>query len=428
MIWIWIAAAILISWAICRKHIPWYHYIWMLLPVEMYGVSIAGATVKPYMIFGVAIIIYSITKKRSAKVPAAIGIIAFLLMLADLINGLILASIMQHLMLILILSIACSYLSAQDGMINFDDISSVTIATTIGYGLVFALAYTLTSMNINLPEVYTADRYSTGMVVRSVMTGFGNAVTMRLRGFCIDPNGVVSTLIPGATFALANLLYRKEDKTKSILAVILFFIVVSYSGSRMALLSTLIMTGIMFVIGYRQATNKTQWIVIAFLATAVICVFLIVNHNKIISEIIYNIEYFFSSRASLTDDAGRLTIWRNNLNYLIDNNRLLIGVGQNQISNYTIQGKACHNTWLEWICSTGLFIGLFMDLFFILAPVPFSRRARSSKLVYNQDVLPIILAYIIVLISITTVDNIANSVLLILAILFRYGIPCRVQH
>ena len=48
MIWVWIIAAIAISWLLCRKKVAWYHYIWMLLPVEMYGITIAGATIKPY--------------------------------------------------------------------------------------------------------------------------------------------------------------------------------------------------------------------------------------------------------------------------------------------------------------------------------------------------------------------------------------------
>ena len=45
MIWAWIAAAVAISWLFCKKGISWYHYIWLLLPIEMYGVTIAGATI-----------------------------------------------------------------------------------------------------------------------------------------------------------------------------------------------------------------------------------------------------------------------------------------------------------------------------------------------------------------------------------------------
>ena len=68
MIWVWIIAAIAISWLLCRKKVAWYHYIWMLLPVEMYGITIAGATIKPYMILGVFMIIKNLLD-RSNNIP-----------------------------------------------------------------------------------------------------------------------------------------------------------------------------------------------------------------------------------------------------------------------------------------------------------------------------------------------------------------------
>lgn len=52
MIWGWIGAAVALSWLLCRKKAAWHHLIWMLLPIETYGVSLAGATIKPYMMFG----------------------------------------------------------------------------------------------------------------------------------------------------------------------------------------------------------------------------------------------------------------------------------------------------------------------------------------------------------------------------------------
>ena len=69
MMWVWIIAAIAISWLLCRKKVAWYHYIWMLLPVEMYGITIAGATIKPYMILGVFMIIKNLLDRKAHKVP-----------------------------------------------------------------------------------------------------------------------------------------------------------------------------------------------------------------------------------------------------------------------------------------------------------------------------------------------------------------------
>ena len=85
----------------------------------------------------------------------------------------------------------------------------------------------------------------------------------------------------------------------------------------------------------------------------------------------------------------------------------------------TQRGLACHNTWLEWVCGTGIILGLFMDWWFIFAPVRFKRRivGKADK----QNILPVVLAYITVVVCISTVDNITNSVLIFLMLILRYG-------
>jgi hypothetical protein len=212
MIWIWIAAAVIISLIGCNKRIPWYHYIWMLLPIEMYGITIAGATFKPYMIFGILFFLGFISKRDNLKLPVGIGLVAMALLVSDLLNGLILASIMQHLMFLLIIFIAYSYLRLQGNKIELDYIADVTIATTVGYGLVFFAASILFSASITFDGIYTTDRYSPGMIMRFLSTG--GISSTRLRGFCIDPNSVFTTLIPGAVFSLANILYLGREKIK----------------------------------------------------------------------------------------------------------------------------------------------------------------------------------------------------------------------
>ena len=83
MIWAWIAAAVAISWLFCKKGISWYHYIWLLLPIEMYGVTIAGATLKPYMLFGICIIASDLVRDKTIRVPVAIIAAVFALIISD---------------------------------------------------------------------------------------------------------------------------------------------------------------------------------------------------------------------------------------------------------------------------------------------------------------------------------------------------------
>lgn len=415
MIWVWIIAAIAISWLICRKKVAWYHYIWMLLPVEMYGITIAGATIKPYMILGVFMIIKNLLDRKAHKVPAAFVAIIFLLSVSDILNGLIIASIMQHVMFLVIIYIAYNYVLISE---NDDDllenIEVSTIATTIGYGLVFLVAYWFYSRGIGFGGIYTTDRYSAGMLLNFISTG--GQTTVRLRGFCIDPNSVVTTLIPGASFGLARLLYKNGGKFRSLVAVILYAIVMDLSGSRMAVVCTVAMVIIMLMMGYKQAENKLWWFGLIALVLLVVSFMAVYRFQNIASEV-YS---FFTARAGLNDTGGRFTIWKYNARWLSDNGRLLFGVGQNQISNLTSVGKACHNTWLEWICGTGILLGGMIDLWFVITPFVFLDRLKRNR-IFIRDIIPIVLAYVTALICITTVDNITNSVVLFLMVIFRYG-------
>ena len=415
MIWVWIIAAIAISWLLCRKKVAWYHYIWMLLPVEMYGITIAGATIKPYMILGGFMIIKNLLDRKAHKVPAAFVAIIFLLSVSDILNGLIIASIMQHVMFLVIIYIAYNYVLISE---NDDDllenIEVSTIATTIGYGLVFLVAYWFYSRGIGFGGIYTTDRYSAGMLLNFISTG--GQTTVRLRGFCIDPNSVVTTLIPGASFGLARLLYKNGGKFRSLVAVILYAIVMDLSGSRMAVVCTVAMVIIMLMMGYKQAENKLWWFGLIALVLLVVSFMAVYRFQNIASEV-YS---FFTARAGLNDTGGRFTIWKYNARWLSDNGRLLFGVGQNQISNLTSVGKACHNTWLEWICGTGILLGGMIDLWFVITPFVFLDRLKRNR-IFIRDIIPIVLAYVTALICITTVDNITNSVVLFLMVIFRYG-------
>ena len=366
------------------------------------------------MILGVFMIIKNLLDRKAHKVPAAFVAIIFLLSVSDILNGLIIASIMQHVMFLVIIYIAYNYVLISENDDLLENIEVSTIATTIGYGLVFLVAYWFYSRGIGFGGIYTTDRYSAGMLLNFISTG--GQTTVRLRGFCIDPNSVVTTLIPGASFGLARLLYKNGGKFRSLVAVILYAIVMDLSGSRMAVVCTVAMVIIMLMMGYKQAENKLWWFGLIALVLLVVSFMAVYRFQNIASEV-YS---FFTARAGLNDTGGRFTIWKYNARWLSDNGRLLFGVGQNQISNLTSVGKACHNTWLEWICGTGILLGGMIDLWFVITPFVFLVRLKRNR-IFIRDIIPIVLAYVTALICITTVDNITNSVVLFLMVIFRYG-------
>ena len=419
MIWAWIAAAVVISWLFCNKKINWYHYIWLLLPIEMYGVTIAGVTLKPYMLFGFFIIARDIIKNRTIRVHTAMIAVVLALIISDCLTGFLMPSIMQHIMFVLVLMIGYSYQNYQSDGIEFDEMGQAALATTIGYGIVFTIAWLMFNNGIVVDGIYASERLETGILLRRA--SFGGIVSSRLRGFCIDPNSVITTLIPGAAYAMDNIVRRNQKRAKSLIAIAFYLAVVIYSGSRMALLCSFAMLIIFFVIGYKKAKNKRRAVVIGLVVVGAFLIVSVLKIDSLVPEIERMWTDLFGERASLDSEYGRLTIWRTNTKYLVKNNKEWLGVGQNQIYLLTGLGLACHNTWLEWICGTGVFIGIVIDLWFILAPIRFRKRTLGVGNKNIQGALPTIMAYVTVIVCISTVDNITNSVLLFLMLILRYG-------
>lgn len=420
MIWVWVAAAVATSWLFCKRGISWYHYIWLLLPIDMYGVTIAGATLKPYMLFGICIIIGDFVRSKAVRVHIAIVAIVFALIISNFLTGFVIASIMQHIMFILILIIGYCYQNYQSDGIEFDEMGEAALAATIGYGMVFTIVWLVFSYGVTAGGIYASERLDAGIVLK--LTSFGGSVTSRLRGFCIDPNSVITTLIPGATFALANIVYQKREIFKNLLAISVYLGVVFYSGSRMALICSLGMLIVFFVIGYSKSVNKQRIAVIGIAVVVFLVIGMIVNIDTIILEVAKIWVDLFGNRSTLTSEYGRLTIWKTNIEYLISNSKEWIGVGQNQIYLLSKSGLACHNTWLEWICGTGIILGTIIDFWFILAPFRFKKR--TDDVLGGEDAkntMSIIMSYIAIVVCVSSVDNITNPVMLIIMNMLRFG-------
>ena len=57
-----------------------------------------------------------------------------------------------------------------------------------------------------------------------------------------------------------------------------------------------------------------------------------------------------------------------------------------------------------------------------MAPLKYKKRAIGLGDENAKNAIPLIMAYVIVVVCISTVDNITNSVLLFLMLILRYGI------
>ncbi len=413
MIWVYILLATVISYLLCRKECkrPEY-FILMFFPIELYGLNVASVTVKPYMIFGAVVIFFYFFIKRCFYIKKIILIFAFLLFFADLLTGLILSSVMQHLMFILNLMIASCVLSLSDDGIDLHSLSKVAIATLIGHGIVFLVLAVLFNMNNAFPDLLAYERNETGVFI-----SLANATQeeIRMRGFTIDPNGFVVNYVFGGASALYYALSNKGSRIKNLTALILFVFIIIESGSRMGLLcfAALIVFSVLYIVTARKVNRNV--IVVTGLVVFAVIIYAVLNLNSLTA--FFN--SYFNDRASLSSDKGRFTIWVSNMDYLIRTGKIWFGVGQDQIARLGDLNTAFHNTWLEWIGGCGIFIGGFISLWFLIIAVRAIGKMRYYK--HNLPIaVPFVFGYVGTLLCISSISNIANITYIFLAFLINY--------
>lgn len=413
MIWLYIIAATAISYFLCKKDCtrPEY-YVVMLFPIEMYGITVATATIKPYMIVGIIIVMQSFFREKKVAIRPVILVFAFLLIFSDLFTGLQVSSIMQHLMVLLNMVIVSCVLSTSEEEVDLSSLSSVAIATVIGHGLVFLACTILLRMNSGFSGILAHNRNDAGVFLQLTS---GITSEIRMRGFTIDPNGFVVNYLLGGGCAIYYLFTKEEKRIKNIIAILLFAFIVIESGSRMGLICFLVL----FVLGFMYANRlngmKASGLIFIGVVSTVL-IGLIAFRFDTISSVINSV---FMRRASVTSSAGRLTIWSSNLDYLISSNKIWLGVGQDQIASVGDFGHAFHNTWLEWIAGCGIFIGGAIDIWFL--KVLFSELIHIRRYLRElPDGTPYVLCYLGTILCISTISNIANITYLFLAVLLTY--------
>ena len=434
MIWAWIAIAWVISLFLLRKKaIRFHNYIWTLIPIDMYGISVAGAIIKPYMVFSVLLLVVALAKSRTTirneiRVPIFLCLIlAAGLFVVDLSNGLLAASIAQHILFCLVVSCGFIYVMQTDVKKELGEILTVMSMAAIAYGIVFCVAWMLFSSGVTDFGVYAPDRSDAGMVLRySDMNSVEFAISYRLRGFYNDPNPLMCMFVLPLAFAALSLLKKDPEglgKLESIATIFLSLACAYFTNSRMALLTCLfaLLVALLF---YAVITKRfALFVLLTALSVAILTVMIISN---VFPGVYDAIEAHFGYRSSFGDEYGRGNIWTTNLS-LVWNGPLFTGFGQNQIQYVSSLGAPCHNTWLEWICGDGLIVGMLGVYLFLLLPLVRHLAGLGSKAVMGRgvDVLStsFVVGHLSILLILSVVDFVSNTYLIFTTLLVYAACP-----
>jgi O-antigen ligase len=130
----------------------------------------------------------------------------------------------------------------------------------------------------------------------------------------------------------------------------------------MALICVAFISCITLMVGYKMAPRQIRDVIKVGLLSLV-GLLLIISSTDLIPDAIKSILEAYDNRSGLNETYGRFSIWTDAVSVWTQRN-LLWGVGFGQIQYYTTTARACHNTWLEFLCSSGLVAGTITLIYF----------------------------------------------------------------
>ncbi len=420
MIWVWIGSALLLSCLLLkRRHVSLYNYIWAFVPIDMYGINIAGSTIKPYMLFALFIIALAVKRGKLVSEASKKALILPLLLIplmfaTDILNGLSMGSMLQHALITIIIICAICYLSLLEGKDSLRELLVSITTVGLAYGIVFTVACLLFSAGVRGFAIYTEGYFEPGMIVYHLDVSDGNVLTpTRLRGFYNDQNSLISMFVIPLAYSAFSLFSREDTgfgKKESLLTIAVIAYCIFYTNSRTAIA---IFAFVVLAAIWHYAYESRMTVVFTLLTSLALIAILLLLTGVNLGSIEKNIGDLFYNRSSFNDTYGRGSIWRVNFEALI-NGPLLTGFGQNQVQLYSPLLKPCHNTWLEWLTGAGLIVGTYADLIFLVPGFYCIKTLLRPR--FKTDYVALCAGYLALLIALTFVDFTMNTYLIFLCL------------
>ncbi len=416
--WIFIIAAVVISTLpLINKKIDISNYMWLLIPIDAYGISLAGAVIKPYMLFAFILLFVTYAKNKSndfdltaSKGQLIAGIICILILVQSLFNGDNMPAVKGSIMLMLVYICAQIYTSCTNCE-KAEQLSDVFIASCFGCGVVYLVAYFLLESGIDINGLVATNRAEDGLFMQMSNMSNGQYVeAYRLRGFAYDPNTMFIQFVFGISACVSKLF--KKFKIYYVLTFIISFVCILLSSSRMGLLCGIISIAITALVSISQIKNAKNRLTstVAILAGCLIA--LVFTLTRAGQSIINQLLSTYQNRSSLTDEYGRFSIWRECLKVYWEKSPLW-GVGLGQMSKLTVTERMTHNTWLQFICECGLVVGGIVIIYFfsilIMGWAKAPKKYRNDP--NNTSYLILVIGYTVTIVSLLSADNISCSYL-----------------
>ncbi len=193
-----------------------------------------------------------------------------------------------------------------------------------------------------------------------LLLGVANFDEGRFAGLHEDPNFCGVFLSISAISAVLLLLHRKDSFFKKLIYALILIadlLLIVFSGSRGAILTTITMFALLFMM-----SEVKTW----FKITAIIAVILIIHYGLIYIDslpdwvspedsIIDSVLCRFKPE-SMSDGSGRAELWETAVERIHEHSAYILPVGHVEATRGTHNGFT-HNTWLDFLVENGVLVG-----------------------------------------------------------------------
>ena len=424
MIWLWIAIAVAITALLLReKNIEPHNFLWALIPIDRFGITVAGFTLKPVYIYSIFLIgYYIVTRKFRLKVPTSVFLSVIILLIGFFFatffrfGSNINSDVRLYAMFFFTVVLAACFSSMLEGKDNFRQVKDVMVATAVGYGILFIILCSLDAVGITLPDVKSTSIWDVSVVrvFRNMQEG-SLVLTQRLRGFYLDANAGSVCFVVGLTALLCDWL-EKGFTFKNFVFAAIISSNIFLTGSRTAIVLAIAMLALTVFRLFSVKVQSTRKLVfLSVILIGIVFLILFFMYNTVIFERLLDlISSTYFNRSSLNDDGGRISIWKNALSSITSDN-WYCGVGIDGVASMN-SGLNSHNTFIEAICGNGVPFGIIYSLFF-LYPFVFAYRKKDSEVTVDDGIINIVMIYISIIFLSFTVSHISSIYLIYTAFL-----------
>lgn len=191
----------------------------------------------------------------------------------------------------------------------------------------------------------------------------------RATGLNADPNVLGIYLL---TFLPIVLYLNRNKRSKKIKALAISFVVIILTFSRSNIILYLVLLGFYCMLGliYKKVSRKEVYIIFLLLTILFLMVFLIPIFRE---AALLRIQQF-NSENSINSDS-RFGIWVRAIEVI--KHYPVWGVGLDHSMLYL--DKYVHNTFLEWILSSGVLLGTAIIIFYLINLIKHLRRMRKDE-------------------------------------------------